>query len=111
MWRFGVFGLTGALLGVQWGPVWVALAGGSGVGLTALATWVLGRRRESGTVATSDAGTLWAEARSLMTDYREENGRLRERVAVLEKGREEDRRRIYDLEDEVRHLRAVVGET
>lgn len=113
MWRIagaGLIGAVGLLFGVQWQPVWVALAGGAGVGATALVSWLLGRRRESGSISTSDAATLWAETRSLLGDYREENGRLRERVAVLEQGREEDRRRIHELEDEVRHLKSVVGE-
>jgi hypothetical protein len=112
VWRLAVFFLAGGgvWLGVQWGPVWTAAAGGAGVAFTALVTWLLGRRRESGTVETSDASTLWAEAREIMRDRREENAVLRERIAVLEQGRQEDRARIRELEDERREDRARISD-
>lgn len=115
MWRVLVAGLVGAaslVLGVQWQPVWVALAAGGGTGAVALATWLLGRRRESGTVATSEAGKLWDAYDRVMvrvesdnSTLREDNAKLRERVAVLEAEVE----RLLPLEREVERLRGIVN--
>lgn len=112
VWRFGLFGVAGALLGVQWGPVWVALAGGSGVAATALVTWLSNRRRQAGTVRSSEAGELWSAYDKVMerverdnSQLREENGKLRDRVAVLEHEVE----RIPGLEREVDRLRGIIN--
>lgn len=114
MWKLLWLALSGGgvLLGAQWVPVWVALAGTTGVAGTALVTWLLGRRRQSGTVRSSEAGELWSAYDRVMerverdnSSLREENGKLRERVAVLE--REVDR--LLPLEREVERLRGIVN--
>lgn len=109
MWRFGVFGVAGALLGVQWGPVWVALAGGSGVGLTALATWVLGRRRESGSISTSQAETLWEAAEQIRVELREEVVARREEVVHLREELNTSRSEVVSLRTELADARAEIG--
>lgn len=57
-----------------------------------LGAYIVAARRLSGKIATSDADSLWTEARSMRDEYRvrlgeanEQIGKLRERVAVVEK--------------------------
>lgn len=107
------------VLAFDWQPVWVGVAGGTGVGLTALFSWLVARRRESGSVATSDAGTVFGaydrafervEKEVLRLD--EDNSRLRERVAVAEAELVQHRNckeRIAALESEVDRLSGLVN--
>lgn len=100
-------------------PVWVALASGVGVAVTALVTWLVARRRESGSIETSDAGTVFGaydrafervEREVLRLD--EDNSKLRERVAVAENQLAQHRNckeRIAALEAEVERLSGLVN--
>lgn len=107
MWRIagaGLIGAVGLLFGVQWQPVWVALAGGAGVGATALVSWLLGRRRESGSISTSDAATLWAESQAMRRELREEVVARREEVVHL-------REDLASAKSEVVGLRGELADT
>lgn len=101
------------LLAADWQPVWVALAGGAGVAATGLASWLLARRRESGSVRTSDAATLWNAYDRIMDRLTSEVEQLRERIAVLEAENAEYRHcreRVAVLEAEVARLRGQVDD-
>lgn len=80
--------------------------------IAAGATYLVARRTGSGRVTTSTADSLWTAYDRLNqriendnASLREENGKLRERVAVLE--REVDR--LLPLEREVDRLRGIVN--
>jgi hypothetical protein len=98
------------LLGVDWGPVAVATVGGAGIALTAAGAWLGVRRQRSGSIETSEAADLWDFSRDLMRDLREDLVKARERIAVLEQERRDDRKRITDLETEVARLRGFAGD-
>lgn len=97
------------LAGVAWEtPAGAVLAAAATAGLA----WWAVRRRQSGTVRSSEAGELWTAYDKVMerverdnAQLREDNGKLRERVAVLE--REVDR--LLPLEREVERLRGIVN--
>lgn len=110
MWWWLVL-LAAPVVAMDWGPVWVSLAGGAGVALTALLSWAMARRRESGSTETSDAATLWSASETIRLEQREEIVRLRERVAVLEDQGARDQERIGELEKEVRRLGGLVNGT
>jgi hypothetical protein len=73
-----------------------------GAGITGVVAWLIARRGSSGSVSTSDAATLWGAAEAIRREQGDEIVRLRERIAVLEDQRKDDRARIVALEDEVR---------
>lgn len=72
-------------------PVLGVIAGAS---LAAIATYLAVARQFSGKVATSDASQLWEESRAIRAWSTEELGRLRERVAVVEKDRDDCRSQL-----------------
>ena len=98
------------LMAFDWGPVAVASVGGAGVALTATGAFLGVRRQRSGSIETSEAADLWDFSRDLMRDLREDLVKARERIAVLEQERRDDRARITDLETEVARLRGVGGD-
>lgn len=104
--------------------IWVALAGLTGVALTALVTYALGRRKASGSVETSEATDLWQAARGLqdamageLASARAETRALREEAVALRVEsvalREEAvqaRRELALVREEARSLRASVAQ-
>ncbi|HEX7132936.1 MAG TPA: hypothetical protein VF228_10185 [Iamia sp.] len=99
------WGRIGAMLAIDWTPVATAAAAGIGAAGTAAAAFFAVWRQRSGSVKTSEAAELWAFTTTLMRDLREDLVKARERIAVLEGEREEDRVRISDLEGEVHRLK------
>jgi septal ring factor EnvC (AmiA/AmiB activator) len=84
----------------------VAVVGAIGAGLAGLVTWLVARRKNSGSVATSDAGQLWEEGKSIRADMRAEIVGLRVELAAA---REETRNLRVELaasRSETRALRA-----
>lgn len=92
-----------SLLGVEWGPVWVSLVATCGALTAAGVTWAIARRSASGSIATSDAATLWAAAEEIRRNLRDEVDRQRKDNAEL-------RERIAVLEDQVRQLKEQARE-
>lgn len=98
-------------------PELVPLLGALGVFLTAAVTWLVARRKTSGTVATSEAEEIWTANRELrdmlLSEARErtaenkvlrvENERCRAESAVL-------RARIITLEELAARLTHRIGE-
>lgn len=78
---------------------------------TASATWFIARRKSSGSVATSDAATLWAESQEMRKELRDEVVDLRKQLIQtrerLEKAEKEtiiSHRKIQALVTEIREL-------
>lgn len=120
MWLPALLAWSGLIYGAAPNPVITVLAGSIGAAtVTAGGAWALARRQQSGTVTTSSADSLWSAYDKVMVrveadnttlraevrELREDNGKLRERVAVLER----DNERIPDLEREVGRLGRMVN--
>lgn len=84
----------------------VAGSAAIGVGLTALVTWLVARRQTSGSVATSDAGQLWEEGKSIRADMRAEIIGLRAELAASRAETAELRIELVAARGETRALRA-----
>jgi uncharacterized small protein (DUF1192 family) len=97
------------VLGVEVQPILIALAGGVGAVLVALIGWFATRRTTSGTVATSDAATLWNVAKQLIDDLKAEVERLRAELGVARDRERELQSRLDALESEVARLRRDVN--
>lgn len=61
----------------------VALIGAIAAVIASAGTYLIARRKNSGTVSSSDAETLWAEANQMRTIYREEAVQLRAEGLLL----------------------------
>lgn len=64
-------------------PVLPALAGMVGIVISAVVTYLVGRRSKTGRVATSEAADLWNESKAMRQELREEAASLRSGTAVL----------------------------
>lgn len=63
--------------------VWIAVIALLGTVATGLGTWLVARRDSSGTVATSEAATLWAESQTIRRELRDEISQLRGSIDTL----------------------------
>ena len=62
---------------------WVAAAPILGVVVAPFVTYLAARRKSSGSVDTTEAGTLWAEADRMRQSYRDETERFRNETLAL----------------------------
>lgn len=105
----------------------VAFLGTLGAVATAVVTWLIARRKSSGSIHTSEADQLWAESASMRSDLRQETIALRAEVVslrdeavkmrdemivlrqeavVMRREQEELRQHAHDCDAEVARLRA-----
>lgn len=91
--------------------MWEILAGFGAALATGVAGYFVARRKNSGSIDTSDAATLWAESQAMRKELRDEVVELRNEVVILkkelisaEKKNDEYLKRIDKLIARVRHL-------
>lgn len=65
--------------------------------ISAILSWVIARRRMSGTVATTDADRLWAQNEKLLGAYQEDNRHLRDRVSAQEARLAQQEQKMWEL--------------
>ena len=63
----------------------VFFAGAGAAIATALVSYLIARRNNSGTIDTSDAATLWAESQAMRKELRDEVVSLRTELAAVKK--------------------------
>lgn len=81
----------------------VALFGAIAAVVAAAGTYLIARRKNSGTISSSDAETLWREAEQMRTTYREEAVQLRSEGVLL-------RTEVMGLREDVVVLRHETAE-
>lgn len=83
-------------------PVVLAvLAGLSGGGVT----WLVNRRKTSGTIRTSEADTIWDQTQNLLQRYEQQNTALRVDLETCQKDITILRRQMSELREEADQLR------
>lgn len=78
--------------------VWGLLGGVAGVFVTAIVTYLVARRKSSGTVDTSEADSLWNESRTLRDALRDEVRDLRANLTLAVATENQLRQALYEAQ-------------
>jgi chromosome segregation ATPase len=82
--------------------IWLTFLGGIIIAaITALGTWLVAKRGKSGTVVTSEAETLWAQAQEMRTELRAEVTRCAEKLKVLDEENTRLRQGLIQAEEKI----------
>lgn len=97
--------------------IWVAIIVLVGGLATTVATFLISRRNNSGSISTSDAASLWAESNALRAEYKQRAEKLEARLEEVNNQLSQVMVQLSDMkgnnlamENKVKELQRIIGE-